>query len=65
MGEALAVWSDPKRREVVKLRMAIEAAENLFDIDNKVGMYGGMTDKKLKAYRVHWSKRFKAFKDGV
>jgi hypothetical protein len=65
IGEALSVWADPKRREVVKLRLAIEAAENLFQIRNNEGVYKAMPPAKVGKYLVHWTKRWEAFKDGV
>ena len=65
IGEALVVWSDPKRREVVKLRMAIESAENLFMIDKNQNEYKDMPRKRKDKWRRHWGKRWRAFKDGV
>ena len=65
IGEALAVWSDPKRREVVKLRLAIEAAEHLMQLKDKIGPYEKMSDKYREKYRIHWQKRWIAYKDGV
>jgi hypothetical protein len=65
IGEALAIWADPKRREVVKLRMAVEAAENLFQIQHCSGAYKSMPPAKIAKYIVHWTKRWEAFKDGV
>ena len=65
IGEALSVWADPKRREVVKLRLAIEAADHLMQIKDKVGEYEKMSDKYREKYRIHWKKRWIAYKDGV
>ena len=65
IGEALTVWADPERRRVVKLLLAIEAAENLFAIRDKQGVYASMSEHKLSAYKVHYEKRWKAYKDGI
>jgi len=65
VGEALAVWADPKRREVAKLRLAITAAENLIAIYEKSGIFKSFDDKKLEKYRIHFNKQFEAWKDGL
>lgn len=64
IGEALAVWSDPKRRERVKLLLAIEAAENLIAISEKHGVYASMPEHQVAKYKIHWMKRWTAYKDG-
>lgn len=64
IGEVLAVWADPQRREVAKLRMAITAAENLLAIQDRSGVFKTMDDKRLEKYRVHYRKQFESWKDG-
>jgi len=65
IGKVVEMLADPKRREVVKLRLAIEAADHLMQIKDKSGIYRTMTDKFREKYRVHWMKRWDKFKDGV
>lgn len=65
IGKVLAIAADPKRREVVKLRLAIEAAEHLLMIKDRTGIYKEMSTKYLEKYLVHWNKRWMAYKDGV
>lgn len=65
IGKVLAIVADPKRREVVKLRLAIEASEHLLMIKDKSGIYKEMSDKYLEKYRIHWTKRWMAYKDGI
>jgi len=65
IAESVAVWADPRRREVVKLRMAVEAASHLFMVRDKSGPYSTMTERYREKYRVHWTKRWEAFKDGL
>jgi hypothetical protein len=62
--ETIATWLDPKRKELVILREAIAAAEELLQILRKEGEYKNMPDKKRKAYEVHYQKRLDAWKDG-
>jgi hypothetical protein len=65
IGEALAVWLNPERREKAILRGAIESAEELMMILRKEGRYKHFSDKQLKEYEVHYQKRWNAWKDGV
>ena len=65
IGEVIAVWLDPKRKELVVLREAIESAEQLLMILRKQGRYAAFTDQQLKEYEVHFQKRFDAWKDGT
>ena len=61
----LEVYSDPKRRRLVKLLLAIEAAEHLLDIKDRVGEYENVSGRHIKKQLIHWNKRFSRFKDGV
>lgn len=65
IGKVLAIVADPQRRELVKLRLAIEAAEHLLMIKDSTGIYKEMNAKYLEKYRIHWNKRWMAYKDGV
>lgn len=65
IGEALAVWLNPERREKVILREAIESAEQLLMILRKQGRYASFSEKQLKDHEIHFQKRFDAWKDGV
>ena len=64
IGETIAVWFNPERREKAVLRGAIEAAEQLILILRKKGRYTEWSDKKLKEYEEHYQKRFDAWRDG-
>jgi hypothetical protein len=63
--EVVAVWLDPKRKELVILREAIESAEQLLMVLRKQGRYSLFTDKQLHEYEEHYQKRFDAWKDGI
>lgn len=65
IGETIAIWLDPQRKEVAILREAIESAEQLLMVLRKQGRYADFTEKKLKEYEVHYQKRFDAWKDGT
>ena len=65
IGEAIAVWLNPERREKAILRGAIEAAEELMMILRKEGRYAHFNSKQLKEYGVHYQKRWNAWKDGI
>jgi hypothetical protein len=65
IGEALAVWLNPERREKAILRGAIESAEELMMILRKEGRYKHFSDKQLKEHEVHYLKRWTKWKDGV
>ncbi len=64
MGEALAIWLNPERKERAILREALDAAEQLLLILRKQGRYAKMTGIKLKAYEAHYQKRFDSWRDG-
>lgn len=63
IGEAIAVWLNPERKEKVILREAIESAEQLLMILRKQGRYATFTEQQLKEYELHYQKRFDAWKD--
>ena len=65
IGESLAVWLNPERREKAILRGAIESAEELLMILRKEGRYAHFNPKQLKEYEVHYQKRFNSWKDGA
>jgi hypothetical protein len=65
IGEALAVWLNPDRRERATLLGAIEAASELLKILRKQGRYQFFNEKKLKEHEEHYQKRFDAWKDGA
>lgn len=62
--ETISVWLNPKRRELVILRKAIEAAEQLLALLRREGRYKNMTDAKRADYEIHYQKQFDAWKDG-
>lgn len=64
MGEAIAVWLNPERKERAVLREAIHSAEQLLLILRKQDRYKDMTDAKRIQYEIHYQKRFDAWKDG-
>lgn len=64
IGEVIAGWLDPARKERVILREALDAAEQLLMILRKQGRYAKMTAIKLKAYEAHYQKRFDSWRDG-
>ena len=64
-GKITEMLADPKRREEVKLRLAIEAAENLLAINDKSGEYADMDADRASRWKRHWLKRWKKYKDGV
>ncbi len=64
IGEALAVWLNPERKEKAILRGAIESAEQLILILRKQDRYKNMTDLERSKYELHYQKRFSAWKDG-
>lgn len=64
-GRITEMLSDPKRREEVKLRLAIEAAENLMAINDKSGEYKDMDIERTSRWKKHWLKRWRKYKDGV
>jgi hypothetical protein len=65
IGEALAVWLNPERREKAILRGAIEAADELLAILRKEGRYKHFSEKQLKEYEIHYQKRWNKWKNGV
>jgi len=65
IGEALAVWLDPERKEKAILRQAIASAEQLLMILRRQGRYLTFTEKQLKEHEIHYQKRFDAWKDGA
>ena len=65
IGEVVASWLDPEKREKRVLRGAIESAEQLLMILRKSGNYKNMTDKQRTQREVHYQKRFDAWKDGT
>jgi hypothetical protein len=64
IGEVIAGWLNPDRKEKAILREAIDAAEQLLMILRKQGRYAKMTAIKLKAYEAHYQKRFDSWRDG-
>lgn len=72
IGEVIAKWLDPERIEKAKLHgiikvqgQAIEAAENLLQLRSYQGIYKNMKPERIEKYRIHWEKRWNAFKDGT
>lgn len=62
--ETIAIWLNPKRRELVILRKAIEAAEQLLALLRREGRYAKMTDAKRAQYEIHFQRQFDAWRDG-
>lgn len=65
IGEAVAVWLNPERREKAVLREAIEAAEQLLMILRKEGIYAKLPQVRLKKLEAHYQKQFDSWKDGA
>ena len=65
IGEVIAVWLDPKRRETATLRRAIEAGEELMQILRVQGDYKYMPKHRCDKWEVHYQKRWDAWKDGI
>jgi hypothetical protein len=65
IGEAVAVWLNPERREKAILRKAIEAAEELFLIIRKQGRYKDKDADYLSKMEKHYQKQFDSWKDGA
>ena len=64
IGEALATWLNPERRERATLLGAINAAEQIIKILKKQDPYAMCTEKRLKELEVHYTKQFSSWKDG-
>lgn len=65
ISDLVAAIGDPKRRRVVKLLLAIEAADNIIDIYRREGIYKNMPDKRRDKMMRHWTKRWRRFRDGI
>ena len=64
IGEAVASFLDPAKREPRVLRRAIEAAEQLLLILRRQGRYLTFSDKALKEHEIHFQKQFDSWRDG-
>ena len=64
IGEVLATWLDPERREKAVLRAAIEAAEQLLDSYERKNRFKDMPDKEVIKLQAHYYKQWRAWKDG-
>jgi predicted amino acid dehydrogenase len=65
IGEAIAVWLNPERKEKVILRRAIEAADQLLLILRREGRYKEMKESTRNDLERHYQKQFDAWKDGA
>jgi hypothetical protein len=65
IGEVVASWLDPEKREQRVLRRAIEAAEQLLMILRKEGRYKDFTSNRLRDHEIHFQKQFTQWKDGT
>jgi cell division inhibitor SulA len=65
IGEVVASWLDPEKREKRVLRAAIESGEQLLMILRKQGRYATFSEKALKEHEIHFQKRWEAWKDGT
>ena len=65
IGEALAVWLNPERREKAILRGAIEAGDELMKIYQKRSPYDKLPARRVTELERHYLKRWLAWKDGV
>jgi hypothetical protein len=65
IGEAVAVWLNPERKELLILRKAIYAAEQIIAILDKSGDYKFMSDAKRIQMRRHFNKQLSAWRDGA
>ena len=64
IGEAIAVWLNPERKEKAILRKAIYAAKQTIDLLEKTGEYKFYSDIKRQQLIVHYKKQLKAWEDG-
>jgi hypothetical protein len=62
---AISIWLNPERKEKIILRKAIGAAEELFKIMRKQGVYEKMAENKLINYERHYQRQFDSWKDGA
>jgi hypothetical protein len=65
IGEVVASWLDPEKREHRVLRRAIEAAEQLIMILRKEGRYKDFNANRLRDHEIHFQKQFNQWKDGM
>ena len=64
IGESVAVWLNPEKKEVRILRGAIEAAEELMKIYQKRAPYDKLPARRVTELERHYLKRWLAWKDG-
>lgn len=72
VAETLAEWLSPTRIRIARLEkkiiiyeQSIKAAEELFKIRDRVGIYEKMTDKNINKWNLHYTKQWNAWKDGT
>jgi hypothetical protein len=65
MGEAIAVWLNPERKEKAVLRRAIFAAKQIIDLLEKTGEFKFYSDIKRQQLIAHYKKQLKAWEDGA
>lgn len=64
MGEAIAVWLNPERKERAVLRNAIYAAKQIIAILDKTGEYRFLSDARRIQLRMHFQKQLDNWQDG-
>jgi len=64
IGEVIATWLDPVRRERATLLRAIEAGEELMKVIRRKGEYADMSYRDRLKEERHYQKRWDSWKDG-
>ena len=64
IGEAIAVWLNPARKERATLLGAIRAAQEIIKILKKQGRYKNFTEAALRKHEIHFQKQLDAWSDG-
>ncbi len=65
IGEAIANWLNPTRKERVILLQAIRAAKELLKILRHEGKYKDMPLHKQIEWEIHFQKQLDAWEDGT
>jgi hypothetical protein len=65
VAETVAIWLDPRRRELVILRKAVRAAKQIINILDKHGEFKDLSDARRLILRIHYEKQLNAWEDGI
>jgi hypothetical protein len=61
---AIGIWLNPQRKELIRLRRAIEAAKELVKVLRKQNPYAKYTDAQRAKWEVHFEKQFERWGRG-